>query len=58
MSIDGLPDLLEQLKQQKAANKILAEEIEIKNRTIQLLLIAGHLEKERLEQATELASGS
>jgi len=38
-------------------NKKLLEEIEIKDRIIQLLVVAGHLDKDRLEQATELAGG-
>ncbi len=37
--------------------KKLSSEISIKERTVQLLIVAGHLDKDRLEQATELAGG-
>jgi len=43
------------LSRMQAQNKALLEEIEIKNKTIKLLLVSGHLDEERLRQATELA---
>lgn len=38
-------------------NKKLIEEVAINERVLRLLVIAGHLDQDRLDQATELAGG-
>jgi len=57
MESDDIEELKECLDRAMRSNKDLLDEIEIKNRTIKLLLVAGHLDKEKLTQATELAGG-
>jgi hypothetical protein len=50
-------ELKKRLNRLELHNKNLLEEIEVKNKAMQILIIAGHVDKERLEQATELAGG-
>ncbi len=52
-----IEELKKRLAKSEAQSKRLIKEVEVKNRTIQLLVVAGHLDKEKLEQATELAGG-
>ncbi len=57
MKDHDIEELKKRLARSEAQNKCLIEEIEVKNRTIQLLVVAEHLDKEKLAQATELAGG-
>jgi len=57
MKDHDIEELKKRLARSEAQSKHLLEEVEVKNRTIQLLVVAGHLDKEKLEQATELAGG-
>ena len=50
-------ELKNRLDRVASQNKALIEEINMKNKTIELLLVAGHLDKDKLEQATILAGG-
>lgn len=57
MTRPTMEEIEKRLARSQAQTKQLLEEVEIKNRVIQLLVVAGHLDKDRLEQATELAGG-
>ena len=50
-------ELESQLKRSQLQTKKLLEEVEVKNNVVKLLLIVGALDKDKLEQATELAGG-
>ena len=50
-------ELQKQLATLQKQSKFLQEEVNLKDKTIQLLIVAGYLDKEKLEQATELAGG-
>jgi len=55
MEPESIEDLKKRLTRAEALNKSLLEEVDVKNKAVQLLLTAGHLDKDRLEQATALA---
>ena len=57
MKPEDIEELKKRLARAELHNKKLIEEVEVKNRTVKLLVIAGHLDKDKLEQATELAGG-
>ena len=52
-----IEELKAMLSREQAQNKALIEEIDVKNRTIKLLIVAKHLDEDVLEQATSLAGG-
>lgn len=55
MKDDRIGEWQEQLRRAQAENKKLLEEVEGKNKVIAILLTAGLLDKDKLEQACELA---
>ena len=57
IAADRIDELEKQLSRAQAQTKQLLEEVDVKSKTVQLLVIAGHVDKDRLEQATELAGG-
>ncbi len=57
MKDHDIKELKKRLSRAEAQTKNLLDELVIKNRTIQLLIIAEHLDKDKLQQATELAGG-
>ena len=54
---DSIEDLKKQLSRLQMMNKSLLDEVEVKTKAIRILVVAGHLDKVKLEQATELAGG-
>lgn len=57
MNEDALEAWKKRALEAEAKNVRLVTEKNIKDRAIQLLLVAGHLEEKKLELATELAGG-